>query len=112
VPIVSVPTSEITDEGTFHDVFARVLGFPDYYGRNMDAWIDCLTYVDDEDAAMVAPEAIAQSGDVLTLQLDEGAAFAARCPEQYADLIQCSAFVNWRRIETGERPILALSFRT
>jgi hypothetical protein len=24
--------------------------------------------------------------------------------------VDCSAFVNWRRIEVGQRPILALSF--
>ncbi len=50
-------------------------------------------------------------GDVLTLQLDEGRAFAERCPEQYQALIECAAFVNWRRIDMGFRPILALSFR-
>jgi hypothetical protein len=49
-------------------------------------------------------------GDVLTLQLDEGRVFAQRCPEQYAALIECAAFVNWRRIETGARPIVTLSF--
>ena len=76
--------------------------------HNMDAWIDCLTYRDEDDgmASVVVP-----LGDVLTLQLDEGRTFGQRCPEQYAALIECGAFVNWRRIETGDRPILALSFR-
>jgi hypothetical protein len=46
----------------------------------------------------------------ITLALDEGKPFAARCPEQYAAVIECAAFVNWARIEEGERPILALSF--
>lgn len=107
MPVVDVPVSQINDWDTFHDTFAATLGFPSFYGRNMDAWIDCLTYRDEDDgmAAMVVPP-----GDVLTLQLDEGRAFAARCPEQYAGLIECSAFVNWRRIEAGGRPILALSF--
>jgi hypothetical protein len=58
-------------------------------------------------ASVVAPP-----GDVLTLQLDEGRAFARRCPEQYAALVECAAFVNWRRIEVGDRPIVALSFRS
>ena len=71
------------------------------------AWIDCLTYRDEKDgiaSVTVGP------GDVLTLQLDEGSAFASRCPEQYAAMIEAAAFVNWRRIEGGLRPILALSF--
>jgi len=54
---------------------------------------------------------VVEPGDVLTLQLDEGRAFAERCPEQYAGLIESAAFVNWRRIEMGDRPILAVSFR-
>jgi RNAse (barnase) inhibitor barstar len=106
--IVRIPTNEISDWATFHDVFARILGFPDLYGRNMNAWIDCLTYADADDGmrSVVVP-----AGDVLTFQLDDVVAFRDRCPEQYAAVIECSAFVNWRRVEQGDRPILALSFR-
>jgi len=108
VPVIDVPVSRIVDWVTFHDVFAAELGFPSFYGRNMNAWIDCLTYRDEDDgmASVVVPP-----GEVLTLQLDEGRAFAQRCPEQYAALVEGAAFVNWRRIEMGDRPIVALSFR-
>ncbi len=47
MPIVDVAMAGITDWGTFHDTFAQALGFPDFYGRNMNACIDCLTYEDD-----------------------------------------------------------------
>ena len=106
VPVVEIPASKIRDWDTFHDVFAAVLGFPEFYGRNMDAWIDCLTYADEDDGmrAVVVPP-----GEVLTLQLAGAAEFAERCPEQYAAVVECSAFVNWRRIEAGQRPIVALS---
>jgi hypothetical protein len=30
--------------------------------------------------------------------------------EQYDAIVECSAFVNWRRIERGLPPVLALSF--
>ncbi len=40
---------QITDWDTFHDAFAATLGFPGFYGRNMDAWIDCVTSVDRDD---------------------------------------------------------------
>jgi RNAse (barnase) inhibitor barstar len=26
----------------FGSLFAKVCNFPDYYGKNMDAWIDCM----------------------------------------------------------------------
>ena len=107
MPVVSIPADHIKDWDTFHDVFARVLGFPSFYGRNMDAWIDCLTSAD-EDVGML--NMVVPSGDVLTLQIENVKDFADRCPEQYAAIIECSSFVNWRRIERGHRPIIALSF--
>jgi RNAse (barnase) inhibitor barstar len=47
MPIVDVDVLPITDWDSFHDTFAVALGFPDFYGRNMNAWVDCLTYEDD-----------------------------------------------------------------
>jgi Barstar (barnase inhibitor) len=48
VPIVDIPTDRIIDWNSFHDVFSELLGFPEFHGRNMNAWIDCLTDVDDD----------------------------------------------------------------
>jgi len=36
--------------------------------------------------------------------------FANRCPEQYSAVIECAAFVNWRRLEMGDPSVLALNF--
>jgi Barstar (barnase inhibitor) len=108
MPIVNVPTDRINDWPTFHQVFADVLGFPEWYGRNGDAWIDCVTSADDQQARMV--RTTVGEGDVLTLQLDDVNSFSECCPEQYLGLIEMAAFVNWRRIEIGLRPIVALSF--
>jgi len=36
----------VRDETTFHHRIAAALGFPDYYGRNLDALWDCLTELD------------------------------------------------------------------
>lgn len=47
----------------------------------------------------------------MTLALSNVKAFAHRCPEQYNAMIECLAFVNWRRLETGDPSVLALSFR-
>ena len=105
MPIVDVPLSNIADWDSFHTTFAATLGFPDFYGRNMNAWVDCLTYEDDGMTAFPI-----DTGDVLTLQLQDCKDFRARCPEIYEALVDCAAFVNWRRIEMGERPILAVSY--
>jgi len=43
MPFVRVDATHIRDWDNFHDVFADAFGFPDFYGRNMDAWVDCMT---------------------------------------------------------------------
>lgn len=107
-PIVEIDGSCITDWDSFHDVFAEVFAFPDFYGRNMNAWIDCLTYLDEPEDAMT--QIHVEPGHVVVIQIKHIKDFAQRCPEQYAALVECSAFVNWRRIEVGEGPVIALSF--
>ena len=106
--MVRVDGDRIVDWATFFDVFAEAFGFPEFFGRNMDAWIDCLTYLDEPGAGMTKVHA--EPGGVVTLVVDNVDRFAARCPDQYAALIECAAFVNWRRIEKNERAVLALAF--
>lgn len=108
MPIVRIPVERITDWDTFHDVFSEVLFFPPYYGRSMNAWIDCLMKVDDPDAGTT--RIVVAAGEVVTLRLDAVDAFARRCPEQYEALVEGVAFVNWRRIAVGARSILALAY--
>ena len=105
---IAIDCLRITDWESFHSVFAEALGFPDFYGRNMDAWIDCLTYVDDPAAGL--SKIHAPAGGVFVLRLKNVQDFASRCPKQYAALVECSAFVNWRRLERGGEPVLVLSF--
>lgn len=106
--IVKIDLSMITDWDTFHNVFSQVFGFPDFYGKNMNAWIDCMTYLDDPSANM--SKVHVTSGEIVVLQLEDVGDFSRRCPEQYAAIIECTAFVNWRKIEIGESAVLALAF--
>lgn len=87
-------------------MFDQALGFPRFYGRNMNAWIDCLTNADDTESGMIANPV--ESGDLLTLAIADAAEFKQRCPEQFDALIECTAFVNYRRREVGDGPVLAL----
>ncbi len=107
-PVVRVDTRRITDWPSFHTVFSAAMGFPSFYGRNMNAWIDCVTSLDKPADGMTSVHA--PPGGVLVVQLDHVDEFAARCPEQYTALLEDAAFVNWRRIEIGEEAVLALAF--
>lgn len=73
----------------------------------MNAWIDCMSYLDDPAAEMssvhVAP------GEALMLVIEEGMSLKARCPDVYENLIECSAFVNWRCLDANRPPLLALA---
>ncbi len=89
-------------------MFAKEFGFPGFYGRNMNAWIDCMSYLDDSSAKVTTLRLAA--GQVVALELEFVDEFAKACPELFAAVVDCSAFVNWRRIELGHPPLLALSF--
>jgi hypothetical protein len=105
---IAIDCTRIRDWPSFHEEFARIFGFPDFYGKNMDAWIDCLTSLDVPEDGLTSVHCL--SGSVLTLELQDVKQFKEGCPEQYAVLIECSAFVNWRRIESGGSSVIALSF--
>ena len=105
--VVTVDGGRIAGWADFHDAFAAAFGLPDWYGRNMDAWIDLFTYMDEDEATtgvFVAP------GDTLTILLEKPAELRAAAPDVYAALVECAAFVNWRRIEAGGTPYLCLAF--
>ena len=109
VASAKIECDRITDWPSFHDEFGRVFKFPSFYGRNMDAWIDCMTSLDAPKDGMTSIHC--EPGKVLTVELENVKPFMARCPEQYAAIVECSAFVNWRRIERGESAVLALSYQ-
>jgi hypothetical protein len=105
VLVVAIPTARIKDWESFHDVFASTLGFPFYYGRNMDAWIECLSFPDSMTELAIEP------GDVLMLDPGLIEDFRTRCPDQYKAIVECAAFVNSRRLDSEHWSALALAFR-
>jgi hypothetical protein len=105
---VQIDGSKITDSGSFHDLFSKALGFPAFYGRNMNAWNDCMTSLDAPEDGLSAVHVA--TGDVLVLCISGATDLKKRRPEIYDALVECSAFVNHRRIEMGEQAVLALSF--
>jgi hypothetical protein len=106
---VSVDCANIRSWESFHDQFAAAFGFPDFYGRNMDAWIDCMTSLDEPDHGMTRIHAT--KGNVITMELENVAPFREQHPDLYAAIIECAALVNSRRVKAREPAVLAISFR-
>ncbi len=106
---VAIDCRKIVDEKTLHDVFAHAFGFPKSYGRNMDALIDCLGSLDDPKAGMSTIHA--PNGTVVLLQLEHLSEFSKRLPQLFHSIIDCTAFVNFRQVEAGRPPVIALSYQ-
>lgn len=105
---VSINCSRIRNWSSFHNEFERVFGFPAFYGKSMDAWIDCMTSIDQPEDGMSTVHC--SLGTILTIRLSNVRLLRFRCPEQLEALIHCTDFVNARRVEVGEAPVLALAY--
>ncbi len=103
---ISVDFGSITDSDGFHSAFSSALGFPEFYGRNMDAWIDCMSYINDPAAGMsVVTVSSEESLDLMISGLE--AAFTA-CPDVVRSFFECAAFVNQRFIDAGSQTRLRI----
>jgi len=100
--------TQLIGRDEFHDAFAETFGFPGFYGRNMDAWIDCMSSLDNPDAGM--SKLTIEQGKALTIRIDNYLHFKHASPKQWIDLMECTAFVNWRYVEQGRGAVLALAF--
>ena len=104
--LVRIDCDKTHDWNSFHDEFDRVFAFPDFYGRNMDAWVDCMSSVDDPEDALTGIHC--EPGGFLTIELENVDALTGDRAEFLKEITDCVAFVNWRRIEIGEKPEAAI----
>ncbi|MBK9033013.1 MAG: HutD family protein [Myxococcales bacterium] len=102
--VVTLDGAAMTTPAEFHAELARQFGFPAFYGANLDALIDCLTYLDEPDARMSAVHA--PPGGIVVIALTDAAAVPAALYQGFVDAL---AFVNHRRRERGGRAVVALA---
>lgn len=100
-----IKTKLINDWETYHEVSKDVFGFPDFYGMNMNAWIDCLSYLD-EDTRMT--RFCLAAGEILNIEIEDTVDFKARMPEIFDALVECTAFVNQLYVDDGKEPMVSL----
>jgi len=104
---VSIDASAIDGTYSFHEAFASALGFPSWYGRNMDAWIDCMSSLDEPADGL--SQVKVQPGEVLVVAVQGAAELKSRCPKLWGELLEAAAFTNWRRLEVGQPAILTIA---
>ena len=103
---VRLETKGISDRESFFTVFAEPMGFPDFFGRNWDAWIDCMRSVDNESDGL--SRVTVTAGGLLHIEVVDAEAFAIRVPDVFQHFIGCAAFVNQSRVTVGKQPLLSL----
>lgn len=102
--LVAIDCAQIKGWPSFHDVFSEAFGFPNFYGRNRDAWIDCMACLDGEFS-----EVRVDIGEIVTLQLDNAQELKVRSPKILNEIFELVGIVNYSRIEQGDPPMIAVS---
>lgn len=64
----------LADWEKFHDFFADTFDFPHYYGRNMDAWNDCMSDY-------------CYSNGLVSLHMDNATDLKAKNPDAFEALV-------------------------
>ena len=105
--VVRIDAGRIVSDASYHDAFDEALGFPGWYGRNGNAWIDLMSCLDSD---RETTELFVEEGETITLLMENAKAFRTDHRDLYDELIECSAFVNWRRLESGRTAYLCLAF--
>ena len=105
---VVLNAERIVDLPTFHSESQQAFGFPESYGHTMDAWIDCLSYLRDDDAMSkfrLGPD------EILRIELHHAELLRQNAPEILTELTLCIDAINERYEDYGEKPALELILR-
>ncbi|CAN5729428.1 hypothetical protein BH11PSE13_BH11PSE13_27170 [soil metagenome] len=78
----------------------------------MNAWIDCMSYLDDSNAGTDAGMTTAvrvPKGEQLVICVEHAAHMKKHCPDVWLGFLECAAFVNWRCTEESTPPLLIVA---
>ena len=107
---VAIDLTTVHDWDSFHDAFAHALGFPDFYGRNMNAWEDALSDLSKPGVVGMTRVQV-PVGEDLVLQLQGATELAREHPELFGALVGSTAHVNRLKltIEGSTRVLLLVT---
>jgi hypothetical protein len=98
----------IVDAETFHTESARAFGFPDSYTHSMDSWVDCLSYLRDEDGMSTYRLKADETLHIVVLHSEQ---LRERAPDVLEEMAFCIIGINERYEDYGEKPALELELR-
>jgi hypothetical protein len=98
----------IVDEASFHAESCRAFGFPGSYAGTIDAWIDSLSYLRDEENMT---KFRLKPNEVLEVVLLDADKMRAQAPDLLEEMTFCIGGINERYEDYGEPPALELVLR-
>ena len=104
---IRISSQRIKDWDTVHEVFAEAFGFPSFYGRNMDAWIDCMRDISTSKHKGMT-ELVIEPNEKIVIDIPEAESLRKRCTEVFDHSIDCTGFVNFRHLGKGKATFLLL----
>jgi RNAse (barnase) inhibitor barstar len=106
--LIRIDAGRLTDAAGLHAALGEALGFAPGYGKNLDALVDCLTHLDDPKSSLSRVQVF--PGQVVLLVIEHTQGMPKQTAAQVKSLADVVAFVNWRRLEKRQPPVLALAY--
>src|SRR5262245_50843361 len=106
--LIRIDARRLTDTAGLHAALEEAFGFAPGYGKNLDALVDCLTHLDDPQAGLSRVQV--SPGQVALLVVEHTQGLGQQAAAQVKALTDVVAFVNWRRLEKRQPPILAVAY--
>lgn len=111
--IVHIDARKLTDSAGLHAALSEAFGLPASYGKNLDALIDCLSDLDNPTTGMTKVHVFPGQTALLAIShFDETGKNAAKVKAQVHALNDVVAFVNFRRLEKKQPPLLAVAYES
>tara|TARA_R110001599_G_scaffold64023_3_gene179059 strand:+ start:685701 stop:686078 length:378 start_codon:yes stop_codon:yes gene_type:complete len=102
---VQLDGASITDWESFHTASAAVFGFPAFYGRSLDAWVDSLSYLRDQENMT---KFLLKPNEMLEITISNANILRTANPDLLEEITFCIAGINERYDDYGEKPALSL----
>ena len=90
----TIDGAHIVDWDSFHDEFQSKMGFFDGYGRNTNAWIDCMTDMFTNGGYQGLTKFNLYDGDRFTLTVVNSETWKAQSPETFEAFIDYCIWSN------------------
>jgi len=105
--IIRIDGAAICEWKRFHEISAEVFGFPDFYGNNMNAWIDCMADLR-IDSRM--SKFLLQPRQMLQIELLNSKLLRMNTADVFDGLLAGAAAVNRRFLAAGESAAIYIVF--